>query len=127
MRSRPPCGESALERVCAFFAGLTAALCRRPNLARALVRAIASGAPELTLRVASFHSRTEEWITASLRGGEMRASGEPASERERKLAATLLLVWFAALTGWASGLHDEARIVENTRAAAELMLEPPRD
>jgi AcrR family transcriptional regulator len=125
MRSAPPAGESALARVDAFFDGLTATLCRRPNLARALVRAIASGAPELTLRVASFHSRTEDWITVSLRGGAERAGAAPPSERERRLASSLLLVWFASLTGWASGLHDESRIVEQTRVAAALMLDGP--
>jgi AcrR family transcriptional regulator len=118
----PPEGETALLRVDAFFEGLTATLCRRPNLARALVRAIASGAPELTLRVAAFHSRTESWITASLRG-DTREEAPPPSEREHRLASSLLLVWFAALTGWASGVHDEARIVEQTRIAASLMLE----
>ncbi|HEX5067345.1 MAG TPA: helix-turn-helix domain-containing protein [Myxococcota bacterium] len=119
--SAPPEGETALVRVGAFFAGLTSTLCRRPNLARALVRAIASGAPELTLRVAAFHSRTEGWITASLRGDTPDAAAP--SEREHRLASSLLLVWFASLTGWASGVHDEARIVEQTRVAAALMLE----
>jgi AcrR family transcriptional regulator len=119
----PPAGANPLDRVGAFFAGLTATLCQRPNLARALVRAIASGGPELTLRVAAFHSRTEGWITASLRGGELRDNAEPPSEREHRLASSLLLVWFASLTGWASGVHDEARIVEQTRVAAALMLE----
>jgi AcrR family transcriptional regulator len=123
LRSEPPAKVEPLERVGAFFAGLTTTLCRRPNLARALVRAIASGAPELTLRVAAFHSRTEEWITASLRGAALGSFGAPTA-RERNLASTLLLVWFAALTGWASGIHDEARIVEQTRIAAALMLEP---
>jgi len=31
-------------------------------------------------------------------------------------------IWFAALVGWASGLHDEMRIVEYVGTAAELML-----
>lgn len=119
----PPAGATALERVGAFFAGLTETLCRRPNLARALVRAIASGAPELTLRVAAFHSRTEQWIIASLRGADVRVAAAPTCEREHRLASSLLLVWFASLTGWASGVHDEARIVEQTRVAAALMLE----
>jgi AcrR family transcriptional regulator len=119
--SAPPAGSTPLERVGDFFAGLTSTLCGRPNLARALVRAIASGAPELTLRVAAFHSRTEGWITSSLRGADTDAA--PSSERERRLASSLLLVWFASLTGWASGVHDESRIVEQTRVAAALMLE----
>jgi AcrR family transcriptional regulator len=124
LRSAPPTGGTPLERVGSFFAGLTATLCRRPNLARALVRAIASGAPELTLKVSAFHARTAEWIIASLRGEAAGDPAGPASERERRLASSLLLVWFASLTGWASGLHDESTIVAQTRTAAELMLEP---
>jgi AcrR family transcriptional regulator len=122
MRAMPPSGATPLERSGVFFSGLTAALCRRPNLARALVRAIASGAPELTLRVAQFHARTESWITASLRG-DWSSAVVPPSEHERGVASSLLLVWFASLTGWASGLHDEARIVEHTRVAAALLLD----
>ncbi len=125
LRSAPPAGALPLERVGSFFAGLTATLCSRPNLARALVRAIASGAPELTLEVSAFHARTEAWITASLRGVGTGAAAGPPSEREHRLASSLLLVWFASLTGWASGIHDEATIVDQTRIAASLMLEAP--
>jgi hypothetical protein len=32
------------------------------------------------------------------------------------------MVWFASLVGWSGGLHSQAGIVEQTRAAAELML-----
>src|SRR5262245_46910863 len=122
MRAMPPSGATPLERSGVFFSGLTAALCRRPNPAPAPLRAIPSGQPELTLRVAQFHSRTESWITASLRG-DWSSGVVPPSDQERRIASSLLLVWFAALTGWASGLHDEQRIVEHTRIAAALMLE----
>ena len=44
---------------------------------------------------------------------------------ERRLVHSLLLVWFASLTGWASGLHGQQEIVEHTRTAAELMLDGP--
>lgn len=122
LREAPLPGVSPLERVTGFFEAYTESLCGRPNLARALVRSIGSGAPELTLKVASFHTRMEALITAALRG-ERSAEGRRApSPGERRLVHSLLLVWFASLTGWASGLHEQREIVEHTRSAAELML-----
>jgi len=123
LRATPPAGATPLLRVSAFFEGFTEALCDRPNLARALVRAIASGAPELTLKVASFHERTELLITASLRGERVQPPPLAPSAVERRLVHSLLLVWFASLTGWASGLHEQRQILEHTRSAAELMLD----
>ena len=123
----PPAGETPLARVHGFFESYTEALCGRPNLARALVRSIASGAPELALKVASFHERTEGLITASLRGEPVGATPQAPSQLERRLVHSLLLVWFASLTGWASGLHDQRDIVEHTRSAAELMLDGLHD
>ena len=88
------------------------------------MRSTASGAPELTSKVAAFHARTEALITAALRDERVAANPAEASERERRLVHSMLLVWFASLTGWASGLHATADIVAHTRSAAELMLEP---
>ena len=116
----PPRGDSALERITAFFRLTTQTICRRPNLARALVRSIAHGEPELTQKVAAFHTRLEDLVTLALRGA---AAGSSApSEEERKLAYCLQQVWFASLVGWAGGLHGQDEIVEHTRTAAELML-----
>jgi AcrR family transcriptional regulator len=123
LESAPSPGATPLARVTGFFAAYTESLCGRPNLARALVRSIGSGAPGLTLKVASFHSRMEALITASLRGERVSAGGRVPSAVERRLAHSLLLVWFASLTGWASGLHEQRDIVEHTRSAAELMLD----
>ena len=125
LRESPPSGATPLARVSEFFEGYTEALCVRPNLARALVRAIASGAPELTLKVASFHERTEALITSALRGACAGEVLSAPSAVERRLVQSLLLVWFASLTGWASGLHEQREIVEHTRSAAELMLDGP--
>lgn len=125
MRFAAPEGALPLERVTRFFELYTQALCERPNLARALVRSIASGAPELSAKVASFHDHTAALIAAALRGEPAREGLHAPSVRERELAHSLLLVWFASLTGWASGLHTQAQIVEHTRTAAALMLEGP--
>jgi AcrR family transcriptional regulator len=124
MTSEPPLGETPLERVGTFFHSTTEAMCSRPHLARALVRAVVAGGPDLSLRVAAFHSRMEALVARALRGG---GGDEPPSEVERRLGQALLRVWFASLSGWASGLHGVDGIIDDTRSAADLMLgpEPP--
>lgn len=120
---RPPKGDTALERVTALFAAATRALCRRPNLARALIKAVVSGDPELAQRVADFHGRIERLIVMALRDGRAEPPAEPYSEDERKLAWSINLVWFAMLVGWSGGLHSQAAVVDHTRDAVELMLD----
>ena len=120
LRQRPARGGTPLARATSFFQVTTRAICRRPNLARALVRAIAHGEPALTQKVAGFHSRMEKMITASLRGEGV--DGSEPTEEERALANALQQVWFASLVGWAGGLHGQGAIVEQTRTAADLML-----
>ena len=117
---RPADGDTPLARVTSFFQITTRNLCRRPNLARALIRAIATGEPELTQRVAAFHAQMRVLVISALRGSAAGA-GE-LSEREERIADVLQRVWFAALIGWNNGLHAQAGIVEQTRIAAELLL-----
>ncbi len=117
----PPDGDTPLERVSRFFQMTTRALCRRPNLARALIRSVATGVPGLTPKVAAFHTVMEELITAALRGAPA-AETDSITEGERSLAFVLQQVWFASLIGWSGGLHDESEIVAQTRAAALLLL-----
>jgi AcrR family transcriptional regulator len=121
MVERPPAGATPLERVGAFFEITTEAMCSRPHLARALVRAIFAGGPGLSLRVAAFHSRMEAMIAAALRG---EPGERPPSDVEARIGRALLRVWFASLSGWASGLHGVRAIVDDTRSAAELLLGP---
>jgi AcrR family transcriptional regulator len=121
IEQRPPAGSTALERINTFFQLTTRALCHRPNLARALVRSIASGEPELTQKVSEFHARMAVLITKSLRGNGPSATTEP-SENERDLANVLQHVWFASLVGWAGRVHGQSTIVDDTRIAAEHLL-----
>jgi AcrR family transcriptional regulator len=118
---RPSEGETPLERVTSFFQITTRNLCRRPNLARALIRAIATGEPELTQRVAAFHTQMRLLVTAAMRGAP--PGGVELSEREEQIADVLQRVWFASLVGWNNGLHAQTGIVEQTRVAAELLLD----
>jgi AcrR family transcriptional regulator len=120
---RPPEGDTPLERVTSFFHMTTRALCRRPNLARALVRAIATGEPELTQKIHAFHSVMARMIAAALRGVVVSESADAApSPEENAIADVLQRVWFATLVGWSNGLHNQPAIVEHTRNAASLLL-----
>ncbi len=122
VRQRPPRGDTPLERLTSFFSMMTRALCRRPNLARALLKATVSGDPQLAKKVASFHDRVEGLIIIALRGTTIESGGHPPSELERQLAWNLNLAWFALIIGWSGGLHSQSAVIENTRAAAELLL-----
>jgi AcrR family transcriptional regulator len=119
---RPIVGGTRLDRVMTFFQSTTRALCRRPNLARAMIRAIATGDPELNQKMAAFHARVGELLTMALREAAVPGEGPPVDEEERVLVNTLQMVWFASLVGWSGGLFGQAVIVEQTRAAAERML-----
>jgi AcrR family transcriptional regulator len=125
---QPPRGETELERVVSFFATATRGLLRRPNLARALLRAAACGEPGLASRVGAYHERVERMVVFCLRGGgaalvegaEIAVS--PTAE-ESRLAYALDMIWFALLVGWSGGLHSEAALIEKMGASAELLLE----
>jgi AcrR family transcriptional regulator len=117
----PPAGATPAERIASFFEVVTATLCDRPKLARAMIRAVATGEPELTKKVAAFHTLIEDMITAALRGEPSARASAPTAE-ERALAFVLQQVWFASLIGWASGLHGRAVIIEQVRTATALLL-----
>jgi AcrR family transcriptional regulator len=116
----PAAGVDVLERVDDFFRVTTEGMCSRPHLARALVRAIVAGGPELSQRVGAFHHRMEILIERALRPD----AAAPVHERDGRVSQAIVAVWFASLTGWASGLHGTDKILADTRSAAELILLP---
>jgi AcrR family transcriptional regulator len=118
---RPPRGGSALDRVVAFFSIATRGLCKRPNLSRALLRAAASGDPDLAGQVARYHDRMERLMLLALRG-EPDAAAEEISERDRRIADALEMIWFGLLVGWSGGLMGQQAIIDRMRASAELVL-----
>ncbi|MCG8588908.1 MAG: TetR family transcriptional regulator [Proteobacteria bacterium] len=117
---RPPRGDTPFERVTAFFSGTTRGLLRRPNLARAMLRATTAGDLDLSGKVRRFHDRLERMIVASLRGEGH--SSEPLTQREKDVAWALEMIWFSALVGWSGGRHGQSTVIEHMRRAAELLL-----
>src|SRR5690348_11961215 len=54
LETNPAKGDTPLERVITVFQMMTRALCRKPNYARAVLRAMASGVPEVAANVAGY-------------------------------------------------------------------------
>ena len=125
IRGRLPRGSTALERVSGFFEVATRGICRRPNLARACIRAAASGDPELAQRVAGFQHRVEALVVTALRGRPVRV-GADIDEADLAIASTLQLVWFASLVAWSGELQGREAVIDQMRKAAALMLPDSR-
>jgi AcrR family transcriptional regulator len=126
MAERPPRGGRASERLVELFARATRGLTRRPNFARAVLRAIAASDASSAAQQAAFHLRMTRMVVAALRGEApdvLTPLSEPVgSERERRIALVLQHVWFAALIGWASGLHASAAVKQRMQESIDLLL-----
>ncbi len=126
MEKKPAKGDTAAERIDVFFAQLTRAMCRKPNYARAVIRAMASGVPEIAANVTKYQERMFGLTVAALRGtGRLTyadAASDPPTEQEMTLALLLQQVWFAALVGWSAGLFGQQRIVEQMQQANKILM-----
>jgi hypothetical protein len=99
----------------------TRGLIRRPNLARALLKAHAAGDPQLAKRTAAFHTRIHDMVVAALRGTDAASDAE-AGPSEQLLVHALTRVWFSLLLGWAGGLHGQAAVIDEMSDCVELMV-----
>jgi len=116
IRRRPPRGETPLERAIGFFRAANRGVLSRPNFARAVIRALATGNPELHEATASFHDDNTALIA------EVIVGGAQTSERDQRVATVLQHVWFASLVGWTGGLHDQSGVLDRVQMAAEQLL-----
>lgn len=117
-------GDTAQERLRFVFAAITRGFVRRPNLAKATVRSLASGDPNITERVASFHALITALVMAAIRGeaaADQAEWGGDVDQRERQIASVLQNVWFASFVGWAGGLHEASRVLEDVDMTTELL------
>jgi AcrR family transcriptional regulator len=106
IQARPMSGDTSLARVDAFFRAATKGLMRRPRLARAILRAAASGDHELAEKVAAFHSRMSAMILAAMYGEPVAALAISTANGNRTSEG-------AAAAGRAS---DEASAVDHSAA-----------
>lgn len=126
MEKRPATGATIAERLASFFAAVTRAMCRKPHYTRAVLRAMASGVPEIAGNVTRYQERMTGLTIAAMRGvgrlGYADATSDPPTEAESQLALMLQQMWFASLVGWSAGLHGTAKVVEQMELAAKLLL-----
>jgi AcrR family transcriptional regulator len=119
-------GVSVEDRLVAFYTVLTRALCRRPHFARAVLRAVASGQPEVAKHVTAYQGRMTAMVISTMRGSGRLTYGDaavsPPTEKEQLLATLLQQNWFASLIGWSAGLHPQADVIEHIRVASRLYL-----
>ncbi len=125
MESKPATGASRVERVANFFGIVTRGLCRKPKYARAVLRAMASGEPEVAGKVAAYQERIAGLIIAAMRGvGRLSyadAKAAPPSKKEAKMAFALQQYWFAALVGWSAGLININEVVDEVGAMGAIL------
>lgn len=116
LAARPPKGDSPAERVSKV---LSTAIKLHPerDVIAALVKALASGRPEVSDLVREVNETMTSIIVRAMH------EGEPA-EAERRAARILQQVWIASLLGWIGGVHDRAQILADVEAATEALLGP---
>jgi AcrR family transcriptional regulator len=128
MAARPSADGTALERAVEFFRRATRAIARRPQLARAMIRAMAAGDADTVMKLAFLQLRIARLVVATLRGEApdlAKPLDQPAgSATEQAIAQVLMNVWFSSLVGWAAGLHPERVVSEHIRTGAGLILAP---
>jgi len=120
LQATPAPGETPLDRIWFFFTTATQTLVSKPNLARATLRATASGEPASAEKVLNFNERMVTLICDAL---VRDTDPDPLPmEQARVVAFFLQQIWFASLVGWMGGMLDVGMVVEQVRMAATLLL-----
>jgi AcrR family transcriptional regulator len=122
MTKKPVEGDTALDRVIEFFNTASQTLFRKPNLGRAILRALTSGDQELTGQVAAFHQRITMMIIAALRGAPAGALDTDPKNSEQMLAFIMQQIWFSGLVGWMGGLITKPMVLEQLRMTLTIVL-----
>jgi AcrR family transcriptional regulator len=121
IKAKPPAGETAAERLQALFRMITRVMCQKPKYARAVIRAMASGQPEVAAHVHAYQGRMNE-IIASV----MQAKAPDADKNVSMLPTLLQQVWFASLVAWSAGILSQAEVNTHMDQAIELIMASPK-
>ncbi len=125
MEGKPATGANRVERIANFFGIVTRGLCRKPKYARAVIRAMASGEPEVAGKVAAYQERITGLIIAAMRGvgrlGYADTKAAPPSKKEATMAFALQQFWFAALVGWSAGLVNTNEVIEEVGSMGAIL------
>jgi AcrR family transcriptional regulator len=114
-------GPTPQARVTKVFQRMTEHLMRRPQLLRASMRTAASGDREAMLRQMVGHQRLLGVIADALRGPK----SAPALELQaaQRVAAVLVMVWFAHMTNWSAGVGEPSAGVDAIGETADMLLQ----
>jgi AcrR family transcriptional regulator len=121
LKARPPAGRNPTERLQALFRIITRAMCHKPKFARAVIRAMASGQPEVAAHVTAYQGRMNAII-----GSVMNQEGESLDSRQLALATLLQQIWFASLVAWSAGILSQSDVNAHVSQAIELVLASPK-
>lgn len=123
LERKPAKGDTTAERLGTLFQMLTRTILRKPNYARAVLRAMTSG-EEVAQKVVAHQMKVTRMIIAAMRGATPTAAFATTGPSEAELQVAMMLqnLWFAALVGWSAKLHGQSRVVEQMRIAAELLI-----
>lgn len=123
LERKPAKGDTSAERLGTLFSMLTRTILRKPNYARAVLRAMTSG-EEVAQKVVGHQVKVTRMVIAAMRGTTPTAAFDASAPSARELEVAMMLqnLWFAALVGWSAKLHGQARVVEQMRSAAELLI-----
>jgi AcrR family transcriptional regulator len=121
MGAKPAEGDSPSDRLQSLFKIVTRAMCRKPKYARAVIRAMSSGVPEIAGSVAGYQERMKGIIVSAMRGPG--SDSVEISKREDLVAAYLQRIWFASLVGWSAGLQGQNDVIDQMQVAVDLLLD----
>ncbi|HUH03239.1 MAG TPA: TetR family transcriptional regulator [Kofleriaceae bacterium] len=115
---RPAAGDSEAARLVDYYDIVTRTLCRKPHLARAMLRAMTAGEAHAAANVNAYHGRMLGLVARAIVGADDRGPGP----RELEIALILQHIWFAALVGWAAGFHTQKTVVELMARSSAVVL-----
>jgi TetR/AcrR family transcriptional regulator, cholesterol catabolism regulator len=122
LKSRAPTGDTPGERLQALFKIITRTMCQKPKYARAVIRAMASGQPEVASHVIAYQGRMNAIIGSAMTDGD----DSPLDSRQLALTTLLQQIWFASLVAWSAGLFSQNDVNTHMNQAIELILASPK-
>jgi AcrR family transcriptional regulator len=128
LKLRPPSGDTPAERLQGLFKIVTRTMCHKPKYARAVLRAMASGQPEVAGHVAAYQGRMNAIIIGAMGDASGKGGAHAKQQEERQNAVALLLqqIWFASLVGWSAGLFSPTDVTAHMNRSIELILASPK-
>jgi hypothetical protein len=124
---RPAEGASAHARVDAFFRVAIGAFFSRPNYARAIIAALASGQHRPLAQLETLLGRMTRLIDDALVGPRVGSSVADEGRDPKRAAIILHRVWFALVVGWSASVYSTDQVLAELRATIAHLLSSDSD